>query len=192
MDTVRAFIAVDISHETRDKLDALQRTLKAVHADVRWVKPQNMHLTLAFLDHLSIQQISAVKTALDQACQDVISFELETAGTGFFGSPDRPRVIWAGVSDCHPLMELQQHVVEALLESDVEVDNRPFSPHLTLGRIKSPNHTDSLLVKLESYRQEPLGKTHIDAVKLFQSELKPHGAEYTVLHRVPLSAAGIA
>ena len=186
METVRAFIAVNIGDEIRDKLDELQRKLKKVHANVRWVKPRSMHLTLAFLGDLPVEKITPLKTALDEAFQGMESFELEVAGTGFFGRPNRPRVIWAGIADCPPLMELQRKTVEALQVAEVEFDNKPFSPHLTLGRVKSPNQTESLLGKLDEYRDEPLGKTRIDEVKLIQSQLNPSGAEYTQLHRVPL------
>ncbi len=186
MDTVRAFIAVDIGNEIREKLDGLQRKLKKTHANVRWVKSQNIHLTLAFLGDLPIEKLPPLKSALDGSLLGMEPFELEAAGTGFFGRPSRPRVVWAGIADCPPLMELQRRTVDALQASGIEFDDKPFSPHLTLGRIKAPNHTESLLTKLEKYKNEPLGKTRIDEVQLIQSQLKPHGAEYTVLHRVPL------
>lgn len=186
METVRAFIAVDIGDEIREKLDGLQRRLKKVHADVRWVKPRSMHLTLAFLGDLPVDKITPLKTALDEAFQGLKPFELEVAGTGYFGRPKRPRVIWAGVCDCSPLIELQRNTVEALQIAEVVFDNKPFSPHLTLGRIKGANHTESLLGKLDKYKDEPLGRTCIDAAELIQSKLNPGGAEYTVLHRVPL------
>jgi len=186
MDTVRAFIAVDIGDEIRGKLDELQRKLKKTPANVRWIKPQNIHLTLAFLGDVPAQTLPSLKAALDETVQGLGPFELEAAGTGFFGRPNRPRVLWAGMVDCPPLMELQNKIVGALQTSEIEFDNKPFSPHLTLGRIKAPNHTESLLAKLEKYKDELLGQTRIDAAQLIQSELKPHGAEYGVLHCTPL------
>ena len=83
-------------------------------------------------------------------------------------------------------MELQSKIIGALQTAEIEFDDKPFSPHLTLGRIKAPNHTESLLAKLEKYKNEPLGRTCIDAAQVIQSQLKPRGAEYTVLHRTPL------
>lgn len=186
MKTARAFIAVDIGGEIREKLDGLQRKLKKVHANVRWVKPRNMHLTLAFLGDVPIQKLPSLKNALDEVFQGLDPFELDVAGTGFFGRPNRPTVIWAGITDCPPLMALQRKTVEALQAAEVEFDNKPFSPHLTLGRIKEANPTESLLGKLDKYRNEPLGQARIDTVHLIQSRLKPDGAEYTVLHDVSL------
>ncbi|MEN8253854.1 MAG: RNA 2',3'-cyclic phosphodiesterase [Verrucomicrobiota bacterium] len=186
MKTIRAFIAVDIGGEIREKLDGLQRKLKKTHANIRWVKPQNIHLTLAFLGDIPLEKIQPLKTALDENIHGMEPFELEAVGTGYFGRPNRPRVIWAGIVDCPPLMELQRRTVDVLQTAEIEFDDKPLSPHLTLGRVKTPNHTDSLLAKLEKYKDEPLGKARIDAAQLIQSELNPHGAEYTVLHHTPL------
>ncbi|MEN7972308.1 MAG: RNA 2',3'-cyclic phosphodiesterase [Verrucomicrobiota bacterium] len=182
METIRAFIAVDIGEEIREKLDQLQRKLKKVHANVRWVKPQNIHLTLAFLGDIPIEKLDPLKTALDKGVQEMAPFELKAFSCGFFGRPKHPRVVWAGIADCPPLMELQCKTIEALQCLKIEPDNNPFSPHLTLGRVKSTDqHTEPLLGKLEKYKEEPLGQTRIDAVQLIQSQLKPHGAEYSVL-----------
>lgn len=186
MEPVRAFIAVDIGDGIRGKLNELQQRLKRIHANVRWVKPQNIHLTLAFLGDIPIQKLSPLKTALDANIHGLGPFELEAAGTGYFGRPNRPRVLWAGVVNWPPLLELQSKIVGALQVAEIEFDDKPFSPHLTLGRIKMPTHTESLLAKLGKYKNEPLGRNRIDAVQLIQSQLKPRGAEYTVLHHTPL------
>ena len=154
---------------------------------MRWVKPQNIHLTLAFLGDLPIEKLPPLKSALDGSIPGMEPFELEAAGTGFFGRPSRPRVVWAGIADCPPLMQLQQRTVYALQRANIDFDAKPFSPHLTLGRVKAlDHHTESLLAKLEKYKDEPVGQAHIGAVQLIQSELKSGGAEYNVLHRVPL------
>ena len=186
METVRAFIAVDMGGEIREKLDGLQRNLKKVHANVRWVKPQNMHLTLAFLGDLPVEKITPLQTALGGAFQGLEPFELDVAGTGFFGRPNHPSVIWAGIAECPSLMELQRKAVGALHVAEIEFDNRPFSPHLTLGRVKAPHHTESLLGMLEKGKTATFGRTWIDSAELIRSKLSPKGAEYTVLHRVPL------
>jgi 2'-5' RNA ligase len=190
METVRAFIAIDIGDEIRKKLEGFQRTLKKVTPPVRWVDPRNIHLTLAFLGELPLERITPLKTALDEAFHGLDPFVLEAAGSGFFGRPRRPSTLWAGITDCPPLMALQQRTVNALRVAELEFDHKPFSPHLTLGRIKAPGHAGTLLQILEQAKAERFGHTCIDAVELIQSELKPSGAEYSVLHRVPLSLPG--
>jgi 2'-5' RNA ligase len=186
METIRAFIALDMGDEIRGRLDELQRKLKKVHANVRWVRPRNIHLTLAFLGELPTEKIQPLKVALDGAFHGMGAFELQAAGTGFFGHPSRPRVIWAGIAESAPLMHLQRKTVGALQTAGVEFDGKPFSPHLTIGRVKAPNHTESLLGKIEKYKEMELGSTRIAGVELIQSELTPRGAEYSVLHRVNL------
>lgn len=188
METVRAFIAVDIGDEIRDRLDELQRRLRKVHANVRWVKPQTIHLTLAFLGDVPVEQVDAIRKTLDQACAGHPAFELEAAGTGFFGKPGYPRVVWAGISDCPLLLKLQGRIAQGLHDAGIEFDNKPFSPHLTLGRVKGiDHHTGPLLEKIGKYREAELGTTRIDRVELIQSELTPRGAEYTILHQAGLT-----
>lgn len=186
METMRAFIAVDIGDEIRSKLDDLQRKLKKVHADVRWVKPRNIHLTLAFLGDIPVEKTNPLTAALDATFTDMHSFELHATGTGSFGNPRHPRVIWAGLADCPELMDLHRRTIEALKAAEIEFDNKPFSPHLTLGRVKAPDHTESLLGKLEKHKDTELGEAVIDRVELIQSTLAPRGAEYTTLHRIEL------
>ncbi len=188
METVRAFVAVDLSDEIRHELDELQRKLKKVHADVRWVKPSNMHLTLAFLGQLPVERIRPLQGLLDEGLPGSEPFELNVIGTGYFGRPSQPRVIWAGIEASPPLTALQQKTAELLEAGEIEFGNRPFSPHLTLGRVKGRDHTESLLGKLEKYKAVELGRTPVKTVELIQSLLKPHGVEYAVLHRVALRA----
>lgn len=186
METIRAFIAVDVGAEIRAALDALQRKLKKTHATVRWVKPRNMHLTLAFLGHLAPEKIEPLGRALDGALRGQAPFELVAAGTGTFGKPSHPRVVWAGIHECPALLQLQTGVLAALRDAGVDYDDKPFSPHLTLGRVKGPEHTESLLQKVGNFKDCELGRTPVDAVELIQSLLTPHGAEYAVLHRAEM------
>ena len=187
METVRVFIAVDIGDEIRGRLDALQRKFKKVHSNVRWTQLKSMHLTLTFLGDVPIEKIDPLHAALDQACQGIECFELEAAGTGTFGKPSHPRVVWAGIKACPPLVQLQQKIAEGLSRAEIDFDQKPFSPHLTLGRVKSiDHHTASLLDKLEKYGDMAFGSVLVSGVELMKSELTPRGAEYAVLHRVAL------
>jgi 2'-5' RNA ligase len=188
METVRLFTAIDIGEEIRARLDELQRRLKKVHANVRWTRPKSIHLTLTFLGDVPIDKIDSVKAAIDLACRGIKCFELQAAGTGTFGRPGHPRVVWAGIAACPPLTSLQQKIAEGLAHAEVDFDPKPFSPHLTFGRVKGiDRHTKPLLEKTEKYRDAPMGSTCVDHVELIQSTLTPHGAEYTVLHKAALA-----
>jgi 2'-5' RNA ligase len=186
METVRAFIAVDIGDAVRGELEKLQRRLRGAHADVKWVKPENIHLTLDFLGHVDIDKIRPLEAAMAQAVQRLEKFSIAVSGTGTFGKPRRPRVVWAGIADCPPLLELQRKTTEALQAAEVGFDDKPFSPHLTLGRVKSPKHMAELLDGLEKERDTALGCADLAEVLLIKSEPGPGGAKYTVLHRVAL------
>ena len=111
METIRAFIAVDIGEEIRTALGKVQRTLQRAHADVKWVNPENLHLTLAFLGNVSIDKIRPVEAALDFAFQRQKTFSLKISGIGTFGKAKHPRIIWVGITESPALMELQQQTV---------------------------------------------------------------------------------
>jgi 2'-5' RNA ligase len=186
METIRAFIAVDLGEELRTALGRVQRILQRAHADVKWVKPENIHLTMAFLGNVSIDDIRPLETAMDRALRRVEPFTLKIGGTGTFGKPKHPGIIWAGIKESPPLTELHAKIVETLHAVDIEYDARPFSPHLTLGRVKSAKHIASLLDKMEREKESAFGSVEIAEALLIKSELKPYGAKYTVLHRTAL------
>ena len=189
VETIRAFISVDIGDEIRGKLDALQRKLRKVHSNVRWVNPRSMHLTLAFLGEVSMEQVEIAKRVLDRVGGGCSAFPIGAVGAGFFGSPKHPRVVWAGLADCPPLMQLQDRIAMSLHLEGLPFDDKPFSPHLTLGRIKAvDHHTGPLLEKIGKYKDTVFGGTLIDHVELNASTLPPHGAEYAILHRTDFSS----
>jgi 2'-5' RNA ligase len=147
-----------------------------------------MHLTLAFLGDVPISEIDRILSVTDQACRDVDVLELKVTGVGTFGSPRRPRVLWAGIEACPCLTDLQLRIGEALSDAGIAYDRKPFSPHLTLGRVKAiDSHTQPLLAKLEKYADTAFGSVLVSGVELMKSERMPHGVKYAVLHEFPLS-----
>ncbi|MBN2163103.1 MAG: RNA 2',3'-cyclic phosphodiesterase [Pontiellaceae bacterium] len=187
MKTVRAFIAAEIGADLREKLTDLQRKLKQVEADVRWITPDGIHLTLAFLGNIPEDRINAVSEAIDRAGAGHTRFDFAVCGTGYFGSTRHPRIIWAGVADSPPLLRLQRQILRELQQSGIAFDNKPFSPHLTLGRIKRVDrNTEALLQEVNERSSVDLGMSTISHVDLIQSTPKPTGAEYCLLHRMQL------
>lgn len=186
METVRTFIAVDTDPAVRKELTKLQQRVKRAHADVKWVKPENIHLTLAFLGNVPIDQIRPLEAAMDSNLQGQDKFILTFAGTGSFGKPHHPHVVWAGINDSPRLMELQRKIVAALQEANIVFDEKSFSPHLTIGRVKSSKHAAELIDELEKEKETGFGSVDIAEVLLIKSVLKPGGAEYSILHRTAL------
>ena len=186
METIRAFIAINVGDAIRQELDQLTRKLKKTQAEVRWVKPANIHLTLAFLGDIRSEQVQPLQAALQELFQGLKPFRLRARGTGFFGRPSRPRVIWAGIENSPSLTAVQQRTVQAAQTLEIDCEHKPFAPHLTLGRVKGPGHIDALQQKIGHYKDTELGTATVENVELIQSRLTPRGAEYTVLHRTGL------
>ena len=196
--TIRAFIAIPLPTTFRQDLAELRQQLERLAPDgVRWVAPQNIHLTLKFLGDTPRAQLSAVEGALSRVVEGEALFSLHSQGLGAFPSWRSPRVIWAGLEDHPALMRLQQEVELALAELGFRVEERPFTAHLTLGRVSRPL-PQVQRERLASFAQDlasgSLGSVPVDQVCLFQSQLRPTGPVYTCLFSAQLvgtnSAAG--
>lgn len=187
---IRAFLAAPISEAVRNALADIQQRLKQTGAAVGWVKPQNIHLTVLFLGAVFEAQAASLAAELDSIAADVPAGELSVKGLGFFGKALFPRVIWAGLSgDLQKLRALQEQAASAAQRSGIFPDNKPFNPHLTIGRVRSTRNTGTLLELLETYRQTSLGTIILDRVLLMKSTLGDQGPIYTPLHESRLAAS---
>jgi len=145
-DSVRTFICIELPEEIRNRIDALQCRLKEVEAEVRWVRSGNIHLTLKFLGDIPSPKIASVRLAIESAIQDEREFSIEVSGTGCFPSSHDPKVLWAGVgSPSGALARLQALIEKSLEVTGFAKEPRPFSPHLTLGRVKSRRNARRLV-----------------------------------------------
>jgi 2'-5' RNA ligase len=189
MPFVRAFVAVEVSDEVRDALQALQAVLKRSHAHAAWVAPRNMHLSLLFLGDVPAAKIALLAATLDGAVRGVAPFTFTVKGTGIFGNRRAPRVVWAGVAPCAPLMALQRSVETALRGLGLQLKTQDYAPHLTLGRVRSSRGGADLVRAVEAAGTQECGAVAVSDVVLFRSCLLPEGAVHTVLHRAGLGAA---
>jgi len=185
MDTVRAFIAIELDKRLCNKLDDLQDRLRADVPPglVRWVHPEGMHLTLKFLGDIPAAQVPKIAQAVQQASQEHPPFECEVSGLGCFPDTTRPRVVWVGIQEpSGVLTALQRDVDRAVSALGFEPEQRRFHPHLTLGRVKS--HDREAIAALGEYvsrAQVKVGSIQANAVHLMRSDLLPGGAVYTAL-----------
>lgn len=187
METVRAFIALDLGNNIKTQLGGLIQTLQMTGVDVRWVNPENLHLTLAFLGNVKVEKFQPLEIAMRSHVQFLEPFEISIQGTGVFGRRNRPSVVWAGLKESQELLNLHQQVVSSLRKADILYDNKPFRPHLTLGRFKSLTNVEALFQSLEKGNVQHFGSVMIQSVEIIKSELKPTGAIYTSLKSVPLT-----
>lgn len=185
MDTfIRAFIAIDLSAEMHDKLDKLSADLRLQlqKVPIRWVRSQNIHLSLKFLGDISITNIDLLKEVLIRESKEHHSFEMSIGNLGAFPNKRRPRVIWIGIKAPQELNVIQHSIDIQAEKLGYTREDRPFSPHLTLGRVsRHVSVQDQHLISelLSSYQVGLIGTTLVDAVHLYKSDLKPGGAEYT-------------
>lgn len=184
---MRAFIAIDLDEAIKSELSALVRRAARSRAEVRWVKLQGMHLTLKFLGEVSADSdVARLEKALRAAVQGTERFELTLYGTGAFPDLHKPRVLWVGVKPC-PALDFLQGRVESFLEQEgFPRDERPFKPHLTLGRVKGRSGLESALGELRKNETRTFGSMRVSRLSLFESRLKPDGAEYRVVSEIQI------
>jgi 2'-5' RNA ligase len=187
MDKMRAFIAVNIAADVLSEIDALVESIKGRVRGARWVAAANRHLTLRFLGEADAKVLSAFTAAVESSCREYESFTLEVRGIGFFPSAKKPRILWAGITR-PPLVlgQLQNELEEAARRHGFEPERRRFSPHLTLARFRRPEYDPALIELAWELEGHAFGVSPVTETVLYQSILKPQGAEYRVLHRFPL------
>ena len=146
-----------------------------------------MHLTLKFLGEIDEARVFQVKKLMEETTASFKTFSLKLRGTGFFPpNPKYPRVLWIGTVSEATLLELQERLESGLEGLGFARENRPFHPHLTLGRVKNPSGLRDVITELEKAKEAEFGEMSVARITLFQSTLKPTGAEYTVLYESPL------
>jgi len=183
-------MAAAVSEAVQSALAGIQFRLKTAGADIGWVEPARIHLTLLFLGHVFEPQATALAAATDDITAGYKPCTLEVNGLGCFGRPHAPRVIWTGLTgNLQPLLELQGKIAEAAKAAGIYTDARPFHPHLTIGRVRSSRRAQELLQAIETCRGTAFGTLEIKSVHLMQSELTPRGPIYTRLHESRLAAA---
>ena len=193
MSLIRAFIAItlnaEVHHRLAEVITAYQHKLEQV--PVRWVTANNIHLTLKFLGDVSIANLDVLKKLLQAEVAGFKPFELSVGGSGAFPTVHRPRVIWVGVQAPADLGAVQSSVESMTARMGYPAEERPFSPHLTLGRVSrnaTPHDFRMIATVLEKEKVGFLGAMCVRSVELYKSDLRPSGAIYTTLFAAPLSA----
>lgn len=184
---MRAFVAVEIPEALKEGLAAVQDRLMRAGADGSWPRPQAVHLTLKFLGEVSEDRAPEILQALSRALPGAARFRIGVEGVGAFPSPERARVAWAGINgDLDQLAAVQAAVERGLVDVGVEREDRPFTPHVTLGRIRRIRAPKEWRRALEELKGFSLPVFDVLAIILMRSELKPSGAEHREIGRVEL------
>jgi 2'-5' RNA ligase len=186
---MRTFIAAPIPQKCLTMLAQLQRQLQASMAEVRWVRVPSIHLTLKFLGEVDQETISGLAEDLHRAADGLNAFHLRLTGLGTFPDFKNPRIVWCGIEgDTRALSALQRIVEDACSRFGMPSEDRPFRPHLTLGRVKGRKNLQPLLDRVRTGSNLEC-EFDADCFQLYKSVLKPEGPVYTVLETIALRRA---
>jgi 2'-5' RNA ligase len=189
---IRTFIAVNLTDELRAQAAAIQQELRAAAASVKWVDPAGMHFTLKFLGGVEAGLMDRVIAGNAAAVDGQAEFDLTLHGAGAFPRPGSARVVWVGVTaGAEQMAELARRIEQAMTPLGFPPEKRPFSAHMTLGRVKAPPGP-GLRDAIERLREAPVGTMRVTCVAVMKSELTPRGAIYTRLADARLSPAADA
>ena len=191
MAKVRTFIAIELAPHVIDKLTRLQEELRGAGAKVKWVAKQNLHLTVKFLGDVEYEKVNDISRVITDAVADTVPFTLNVRGIGTFPKGGRtPRVVWAGVEgDIETLEKIFTRLNESLVGFGVPYEKRRFSPHATIGRVRSPAGANRLVEAIRVHEDTDFGETEISGLVFFMSELTSKGPIYTALAHIPFGEA---
>jgi RNA 2',3'-cyclic 3'-phosphodiesterase len=183
---IRAFIAVSLASVVIEEIAKIQLALQTTKGDMRWTRVEGWHLTLKFLGDISRDQVAPILGVLSQALRTEPPFRVVAQGLGAFPNLRRPRVVWAGIHGAG-LQTLSEKIETALMSLDFPSEEREFTPHLTLGRVRSLRGWEQVLAIMKEHDHTRFGESEINQVTLYQSDLRPDGAVYRPLGSIALT-----
>jgi 2'-5' RNA ligase len=185
---MRAFVAVDISDEVRRKAEEIIEVLRPASDNIRWSRTEGLHLTLKFLGEVPPPKVEKVRVSL-AGIHLPSPITLRISGAGYFPTERSPRVIWLGVEgDVDALRELAGRIEESLEPLGFPQEDRPFSAHLTLGRLRAPGKIPAVQELLRQREPLDLGSFTANEFYLYESKLSPNGSVYRKVARFGISA----
>jgi 2'-5' RNA ligase len=189
MARTRTFIAIALDDAVRARLVALQEELAQAAPDVKWTEPENLHVTLLFLGEVDDRDLPGVCRAAQAAVRATPAFSVTVEGAGCFPNPRRPRVLWVGLGPGQENVVAIHDALEApLLDLGCyRREERQYTPHITLGRVKGERANDQLAPTLATHRAWSAGEQPVSEIHVMGSHLTPHGPEYTVIGRAKLA-----
>lgn len=186
---LRIFVAVEINEEIRKGLSGVITRLKATGADVKWVAPENIHITLKFIGYIEDTQAAAVSELIRKAVASINSFTVDIKHLGAFPNTKRPRVIFVVAHEKgNNLATIYSRLDDSLTELGIEKEGREFTAHLTVGRVKSSKNLKALAEAMDSLMESSFGQQAVESVVLMQSDLKPTGPVYKKLEEFKLGS----
>lgn len=182
---IRSFLAIEIPDTILKLVAEVQKALKSSNADIKWVNPEDIHITLKFFGNIDESKIESIIKSVEKVIESFSPFSIKVKGVGSFPNLKAPRVIWVGVLDERGILSQFQNQLEKAFEKlGFEAEKRSFHPHLTLGRIRSFKEKGELIKRMERFQEDDFGEFMVEKVVLFKSDLTRQGPIYTALKEV--------
>ncbi len=190
MKAFRTFVAVLIDYDLRQRIAEVQERIKKLAPDVKWVAPENLHVTLKFLGDVSEDALPEIFAAVQRASGANPEFGLSFSGLGAFPNPQKARVLWVGiVNGREELVALAAAVESELVKAGFPREEKPFKAHSTIGRARMGRAPKGLAESMAQVEASDLGHQPVVSVAVMQSDLRPGGPVYTIMKSVPLQCA---
>ncbi len=184
---MRLFVAVPVPEYVQKALSMLLKEAFPFPVEASWSKPEQLHITLKFLGQIDEKRLEEIQESLAGVAQQASRFELHLSGLGVFPPQGKPKTLWAGIDQgIKPLRELASQIAAILVPFGFPMEERVYTPHITLARLRNQSNMDILHVPLVKYKNTFIGSLHVSSFLLLNSRLTSSGAEYTVIEAFDL------
>ncbi len=179
MSSIRTFLAIPLPQQLKEAISAIQSHIQAQITGVRWIRSENLHLTLHFFGETKQEDLEKIRVSVLSVKRHQRPFMVEVKGLGAFPNLHRPRILWLDLEPKDQLKRLHRDCRKCLRREGIATESRPYSPHLTIGRLRQ--RKADLTNLFNSVGQTPIGQLPVDRLVLFESRLHPDGAEHIPL-----------
>jgi 2'-5' RNA ligase len=187
LESIRIFVGIKIPAELKDKIVEAQTLLRKTSADVKWVEPENFHYNLKFFGSVTESELKKVEHAIQNVAKNHDSFKLEIQDIGTFPTKTSPRVVWLGAKNGNSeIISLANALDSEFSKQGFAKGERPFTPHLTLGRIRSDLNMENLIKRAKDLEHINIGSFNVNELIIFQSKLSRNGPTYIELSKFSL------
>jgi len=184
MDKYRAFIAIDIP--CFPKLVEIEKELKDTGADIKLVEPENIHITLKFLGDISTDISQEIKKIIEESVKNYKAFEIKLSNIGVFPSKEYIKIIWIGIQDTDTLKNIAENIDKKINQIGFKREKRPFSAHLTIGRVKNAKNKEKIIQIINKYQNVDFFKLKVKEIILKKSTLTPKGPIYSDIEKIKI------
>jgi len=184
---MRIFISVELPDEIKNKIAKLIDKLKKTDAKVKWVKPENLHITLKFLGWVDDSKIDEIINLTTKAAAQTKSFKAKFVSIGSFPEGRKPRVVWVGTAEGgDELCSIAQALEETFGKAGYKTETRAFKSHITIGRVKESKVLDKLVKEISGLKSTAFGEMSVNSINIMKSTLRRDGPIYEILKGVKL------